>query len=302
MGLTAHNIKYILKVARDHKIKGPVCTLGNQDIYATDKDIVKWVKEFNLPLKVPTTIIRSSSRALPTINKEAADYIHAKTFFEFLGIPKDQYYDIDKFDFDQPAIVADLQDPIEERFHDFFNLIIDGATVEHIFDVKAVLSNLVRMTKVGGYVLHLSPAQNYLNHGFYQFSPTLFYDFYTANGFEIVEAYIVETRGMIQRFYTYDQAQDCQGLYFDPGNRLGNCFLMRKISPITEITSPDQYYYRKLAQDRKEQESDSDKSLLEKLVDLGRRLVPFKFHGNFFKLWTLAKRLTDKRSYFDLKP
>ena len=37
------------------------------------------------------------------------------------------------------------------------------------------------MLKTGGRVIHSSPGTNYFDHGFYMFSPTLFYDFYVQN-------------------------------------------------------------------------------------------------------------------------
>ena len=97
MGLAAQNLKYISMLTKKYGLKGPILTFGNQDIYATAKDMIRWVKDIGLPLNIPHNIYRSTSRELPKINKEALDYIHAKTFFDFLGISQDQYYDIDKF-------------------------------------------------------------------------------------------------------------------------------------------------------------------------------------------------------------
>lgn len=64
--------------------------------------------------------------------------------------------------------------------HDF---IYDGGTIEHIFHVPNVMENIADTLKVGGTILHHSPTNNYVDHGFYQFSPTFFLDYYAANGF-----------------------------------------------------------------------------------------------------------------------
>lgn len=302
MGLTAHNLKYILKIIKNYAIKGPILTFGNQDIYTTEKDVIRWIKDIGLPLNIPSAIYRSTSAGLPKVNKEALNYIHAKTFFEFLGIPRDQYYDIDKFALDNPIILHDLQKPIEARYHDFFNFVLDSGTMEHIFDVKSVMSNIVRITKVGGYVLHLTPAQNFLNHGFYQFSPTFFYDFYISNGFEIIESYIIELRGNVHRFHNYNQEKDYVGLFFNPANRLVNCFLVRKIFHVKDVTSPDQYIFKELAENPIMVDNDFNRTFLDKMVSLSRKIIPIKFHGVFFKLWTFLKRFTSRRNYFDIKP
>lgn len=301
MGLTSSNLKFILKKSKKYAFTGPLLTFGNQDIYATAENIRRWAKEDNVPLSQPEKILYSTSGDVPTINKEAREYIHAKTFFEFLRIREADYYDIDKFDFDRPKIIHDLQYPVDAKYHDFFNLIVDSGTLEHIFDVRAVMENTVKMTKVGGYVLQFIPAQNFLNHGFYQFSPTFFYDFYTANGFEIVESYIVEICGTYDRYYVYDQQKDYTGVFFNPKNRLVNCFLSRKVRNVDQIELPDQFFYKKLAEDTKAVAQDFRKSGLDKVSTYFRSLIPIRFHGLFFGLYTFLKRMSSKRKYIDIR-
>lgn len=301
MGLTATNLRFIIQKKNKYKFQGPVLTLGNQDIYATEKNIMDWLEIEKIPFRKPLKISYSTSSDVPRVNKEARDYVHAKTFFEFLGISEENYYDIDKFEFDKPKIIHDLQNPIDSKFHDFFNLIIDSGTLEHIFDAKSVMENIVKMTKINGYVLQFIPAQNFLNHGFYQFSPTFFHDFYSSNGFEITEAYLIEVRGSTDRFYQYNQEKDYTGLFFNPRNRLVNCFLARKINNVEKITLPDQFFYKKLAENSQMVANDFNNAKLDKVVAYFRSIVPIKFHGTFFSFWCFLKRLTAKRNYFDIK-
>jgi hypothetical protein len=49
------------------------------------------------------------------------------------------------------------------------------------------------LLKVGGVVIHAGPANGWLEHGFYQFSPTLLVDYYVANRFDILEACIIHS-------------------------------------------------------------------------------------------------------------
>lgn len=301
MGLTSTGLKFILKKKKKYDFSGPLLTFGNQDIYAKEDDIRNWARQYNIKLSEPEKIIYSTSGDIPKINKEASQYIHAKTLFEFLGISEKDYYDIDKFDFDKPKITHDLQYPIDSKFHDFFNLIIDSGTLEHIFDVRSVMENITKITKVGGYVLQFIPAQNMLNHGFYQFSPTFFYDFYTSNGFEIVESYVIEGRGAYDRYWRYCQKKDYVGMFFNPKSRLVNCFLVRKKFDPEKIILPNQYYYQKLAENSQSVSEDFNQSKLDKLVNWVRRVIPIKYHGLFFNFWQLAKRMTSRRRYFDIK-
>lgn len=66
-----------------------------------------------------------------------------------------------------------------------FDCVIDGGTMEHVFHVPNALKNIFEFAKVGGRIVHMSPTSNYADHGFYSFSPTLFYDYYSENGFAI---------------------------------------------------------------------------------------------------------------------
>jgi SAM-dependent methyltransferase len=63
--------------------------------------------------------------------------------------------------------------------------------MEHVFDVPAALRHVHRMLRIGGRAIFFSPANNTLEHGFYQFSPTLFYDYFKANDYQINHMYLL---------------------------------------------------------------------------------------------------------------
>jgi hypothetical protein len=78
-------------------------------------------------------------------------------------------------------IVVDLNEPIGEELQAKYDIVLDGGTMEHCFNVPQVLKNVLTMTKRGGYIIHVNPL-NMFNHGFYSFSPTFYHDFYTQTG------------------------------------------------------------------------------------------------------------------------
>lgn len=65
-----------------------------------------------------------------------------------------------------------------------FDLVIDAGTTEHCFNVGQALINAASAVAVGGHIFHIPP-MTMVNHGFYNFSPTLLYDFYSQNGWTI---------------------------------------------------------------------------------------------------------------------
>lgn len=76
-----------------------------------------------------------------------------------------------------------------------FDLVVDGGTLEHVFNVPVVLKALMSLVKPGGRLLIATPANNLCGHGFYQFSPELMYRvFSAANGFEVEAMTLAEYR------------------------------------------------------------------------------------------------------------
>ena len=60
-----------------------------------------------------------------------------------------------------------------------------------MFHVPNALANLNAMLKPSGAILHVLPCNNWVDHGFYQFSPTLMFDYYAALQFEVLESAIM---------------------------------------------------------------------------------------------------------------
>ena len=67
-----------------------------------------------------------------------------------------------------------------------YDAVLDFGCLEHVFNFPVAWRNCVDLCRVGGHVLHAVPANNLSGHGFYQFSPELFFNLYQPrNGFEL---------------------------------------------------------------------------------------------------------------------
>jgi SAM-dependent methyltransferase len=245
---------YIRLVASMHKryrFEGPVCSLGNQDIWASPDDLKRCLDEVGCPFHEPSRIYGHSSRTFVIsgeLTRIARDFVHARTLFETLGIR--EYLDLDKFDSDNPALLHDLNNPIPPELEDRFGLVFDGGTIEHIFDVRQVMSNITRMLRPRGCVVHLCSFG--MDHGFYAFSPGFFFDFYGANGFGEFECYLMEVDfSEITRTYTrrhryleYHYGMSLDGL-LDPSKEILVFFAARKLSPLPLLTVPTQGAYER---------------------------------------------------------
>jgi SAM-dependent methyltransferase len=176
MSLQIGALEMILREHQRSPITGRVLTLGRQVVttsYAEARRLFELLGLEPAP-HVPIAAPQSENERIST-----------ELFFEMLGV--DSAWVLDVLPDDEPDIVADLNDPIPERYHGKFGLVIDGGTLEHVFDVRQAFVNLASLLEPGGRVMHFNPVNNHVNHGFVQFSPTIFFDYYESNGF--VDAY-----------------------------------------------------------------------------------------------------------------
>jgi len=177
----------------------------------------------------------------------ADHFVHAQVFFQMMGI--NEYYDMDKFDYDKAKLLHDLNTPVTPDLHDRFSLVVDGGTIEHIFDIKSAMANIVKVLRVGGWVVHLTPSSNFIDHGFYCFSPLFFYEFYSANGFEDFRCYLLE----ISRDFPMGYFKPCSYVeytylspvisYLDVSKYIVVLFVARKKHSCDVINIPNQGTY-----------------------------------------------------------
>lgn len=98
---------------------------------------------------------------------------------------------LDYSSFEDADIIQDLNKPIV-NIEKKFDTILDFGTSEHVFDVSQCLKNISNLCKKGGIILHCLPANNNCGHGFWQFSPELFFNIYSQkNGFKETEIILI---------------------------------------------------------------------------------------------------------------
>lgn len=113
--------------------------------------------------------------------------------FRLLGF--DEVYTLDISDYEGADIIMDLTTPsLPPEMIACFDFIYDGGVLEHIFNAPLALVNMSKMLKKGGRIIHDVPCGNWIDHGFYMFSPTFFIDYYKNNGFSINDIHMVGYR------------------------------------------------------------------------------------------------------------
>jgi hypothetical protein len=164
---------------------------------------------------------------------------------------------IDVSDYEGCTHVHDLNDPVPASLRDRYALTYNGGTLEHIFDVRAVLRNLFAMLKAGGVIVHVGPMNGWVDHGFYQFSPTFFADYYRANAFTALSGFMLKALKP-----DHSEAEIPPYRYGGPPPTAGsmdgiwNFFMVyRKEANSTYDAIPQQGYYARLYGDASEESS-----------------------------------------------
>jgi SAM-dependent methyltransferase len=113
----------------------------------------------------------------------------AESFFKLMDCELD-VYDIVKERGSE--IICDLNHPIGP--HEIYDIVLDVGTIEHCFNIAQAIMNMAGLVKQDGYIIHENPF-NWGNHGFYNLNPTFYHNFYSANGFKLLECKLTNKHG-----------------------------------------------------------------------------------------------------------
>ena len=186
MGIPRGTARLLLDEARERPFKGSLLELGRMAVYATRGELERWAREQRTPLAEVRDLALSHQPELA-----AAGCLDDRSFFRLLGCARVESSDVS--DWEGADHILDLNLPVPEALHGRFATVFEAGTIQHVFDLPQVFANLHALVKEGGRVIHgMAPSTNHVDHGFYMFSPTLFHDFYTANGWRIEACYFFE--------------------------------------------------------------------------------------------------------------
>lgn len=180
MGILPNTACTLLREHMRRPFRGSVLVLGKQDTY------MSWESLQYMALKLGallTSLPEEEIELSPKPWSVTSRYITDTTFFKALGFSRVD--SMDYSDYEGADLIHDLNHIVPEKYFDSYDAIYDGGTCEHIFHVPNFLTSVCLMLRINGRIIHDNPSAGLIDHGFYNISPTLYYDYYNANGFEI---------------------------------------------------------------------------------------------------------------------
>lgn len=170
MGLDAHALLFSKRIVDLHGPFGKTATIGRQEIHVPWQVFQKLTGHQNV--------------------YELGSYCE-RVLIDCYGSSQ-----VDSFDnstYEGASHVHDFNYPIPGEFSEQYDTVLDAGSLEHIYDTKTAIENFSNMIKPGGQIIHLVPANNQCGHGFYQFSPELFFSVYSRDrGFESCEVLLAK--------------------------------------------------------------------------------------------------------------
>lgn len=210
---------------------------------------------------------------------------------------------LDGSDYEGSSIVHDLNVPIPSTVDQTFDAVIDSGTLEHVFNFPQALKNCLQMVKVQGHFISFQVMNNQAGHGFYQFSPELFFRALSKeNGFLIREMLLFTYRGAdsaLPRNYDWYRIADPNeiaervGLYSSQAAGIFVC--ARRVSDVEPFESwPIQSDYANLWKEGNDRKAKPEKS--SSYLKLAKKYAP-GFVRNIYKNSRFVKAWRTNRRY-----
>lgn len=140
------------------------------------------------------------------------------------------------------ALRLNLNEPVNLQGRQF-DVVLNLGTLEHVFNIGQAMATLHELTRPGGVIVHGMPLTGWLDHGFYSFHPTFYWDLAAVNGYAVsVSAYAqldplkiipLKDRDSVQRLARQDGLGVNSLLYF----------VLRKAPDERPFKVPMQGYY-----------------------------------------------------------
>ena len=193
MGILKAHIDLFCKLKKKDPslFKKSLLSISQNAVYATENQLKNIFKSNNLKETLVSEKFDKKNKIPDWFNTSYGNNVNAQYLFSLLGSKKIVTSDISRYE--NPDIILDLNKNVKKFFFNKFHNIVDMGTIEHIFNIPVLLNNYKKMLKKNGNLIIATTCSNSIDHGFYSFSPTFFFDFFDKNGFELKDCFLRES-------------------------------------------------------------------------------------------------------------
>jgi len=173
MGFNLVSTEFLIQAVNAGVDYRKTITIGRQRLHGSRILFEKLFRRYQLPISELTHLIENEDR-------------YCESFLRMLGAATVD--SLDASGYENATVICDMNDAIPNLMKGRYSTVIDGGSLEHIFNFPVAVKNCMELLEPGGHFIGISPCNNFLWHGFYQFSPELFYGVFSrSNGFSVVK-------------------------------------------------------------------------------------------------------------------
>lgn len=126
-----------------------------------------------------------------SLGRASSEWPHADELFRALGAREMSF--LDASGYEGARVIHDLNEPLPNHLAGSFDTVIECGSLEHVFNFPVALRSCMEMLRVNGRLLMSTVWNGWGGHGFYQFSPELFFRALSpTNGFSSCCIYIAD--------------------------------------------------------------------------------------------------------------
>jgi SAM-dependent methyltransferase len=190
MGLTFPVVDSLIREHTYRPLAGEILLIGRQTIYFTPADILMLLREHRVDVddifEHDIEIDRSTVDRLAQF--ASLDLISDRALFRLLGVPK--VLALDHSGYESADIIFDISKPVPSDLRNIADFIVDGSTLDNVFDPATVIRNFAEMLRPGGRILTFNMYSNH-REPYAMMPPLWFFDYFVANGFVDCKVYIL---------------------------------------------------------------------------------------------------------------
>jgi SAM-dependent methyltransferase len=184
MGISFSFAEIILHEHRYKPITGRLVTIGRQSVDFTADELERLIVEHGVTKRQNVAYhldqdTHSKPSPRPTITQES--FFAAFTDATVLSLDQSSYENAD--------LVFDLQAELPAEYRGFADFVLDGGSLDNIFDPAAAIRNISRMLKPGGRFISMNTGGPNPS-AYLKFSPDWFMDFCAINDYADCKIYV----------------------------------------------------------------------------------------------------------------
>jgi SAM-dependent methyltransferase len=239
MGIAPYIAEAILREHTYRPITGTVLTLGRQTMFFTPSAALAMMAGFGIP---PAPVAVETDK---NTNQRMDGGISDKSFFSLLGAAR--VLALDHSDYEGADLVHDLNTPIPPELRGIADFILDGSTLDNVFNPAQAIQNIAAMLRPGGRALCINVG-DFKSAPYTVPAPAWYLDYFTVNGFIDARIYVTAHWNNLRAVLTPDLAAIAPGgpllNHIETPLTVGIVAFAEKGLLSTSDTLPSQQYYR----------------------------------------------------------